>query len=132
MAEYVYVIGPLNGPFKIGYSRDVQSRLASLQIGSPVELKIHYHADAGIRGGRCVENYAHWLLRSHRRHGEWFSCLLGVACEAIATAIEQAEPMPIDKAHRTKWLNKGGTKRQRNRREQQAMAELAWQRDQYG
>lgn len=75
--EYVYVIqSPLGGAVKIGYSRDPQARLADMQVGSPVPLRLV----ATFRGGRAEERALHEALRGSRSHGEWFMPSHGMRC----------------------------------------------------
>lgn len=73
----VYFVGPKNGPIKIGYSTDVQRRLARLQSHSPVRLAVL----AVLVGGTVeVERGYHARFSRHRLHGEWFA----PNCEIIA------------------------------------------------
>lgn len=66
--EQVYFIGTEEGPVKIGRSTCVQHRLANMQTGSPVELKIL----AVVSGGRSLEREYHSYFAADRLHGEWF------------------------------------------------------------
>ena len=67
---YVYAVQArtMEGPIKIGFSINVQSRLATLTIGSPVELDLL----GFIAGSQQLERQLHGLLSSHRLRGEWF------------------------------------------------------------
>lgn len=56
------------GPIKIGTTRDLQRRLASMQAGSPVELVVL----ATVPGDSRTENALHKRLTKYRLHGEWF------------------------------------------------------------
>lgn len=39
--SYVYIIGPKKtGPYKVGHAKSVPKRLAALQTGSPVRLRV--------------------------------------------------------------------------------------------
>lgn len=64
-----YFIGGAEGPIKIGYSRDVNARLAKFQLGSPVALDIL----AITPGGEAQEAIYHARFEAHRLHGEWFN-----------------------------------------------------------
>lgn len=64
-----YFIGVEDGPIKIGYSVDVQSRFSAIQSCSPVRLKIF----AVASGGEAREEAYHYQFHEHRLHGEWFS-----------------------------------------------------------
>jgi hypothetical protein len=54
---------------KIGFTKgDVADRMAQLQTGSPVALRL-----LGIGpGGRYIERGIHDILKSFKAHGEWF------------------------------------------------------------
>ena len=57
------------GPIKIGYSRNVESRLTNLQMGSSKELFLL----GTLRGGRELEGKLHSRFNEYRLRGEWFS-----------------------------------------------------------
>jgi hypothetical protein len=78
--EKVYFIGTDAGHVKIGRSTDVQGRLASMQTGSPMPLKIL----AVVDGGRWLEREYHAYFKDHRLHGEWFTI-----CEAMVDEIRR-------------------------------------------
>lgn len=61
-----FIQGPPLSPVKIGRARDVASRMASLQTGTPHELR----ALLVLKGDR--EEEMHWRFRKHRIRGEWF------------------------------------------------------------
>jgi hypothetical protein len=60
---------PANGLIKIGVSRNVESRLATLSTASPVELRLL----GVIDGCRADEDKLHQRFAADRHHGEWFS-----------------------------------------------------------
>lgn len=71
---YVYVIGPENGPYKIGISSDIKGRIAELQVGSPVKLSLMWKELFEDRwDARRVEASLHQSLDEFRMHGEWFN-----------------------------------------------------------
>lgn len=53
---------------KVGTSKDVEARLASLRTGSPLPLELVYV----MRGSRDLEQCLHGRFESLRSHGEWF------------------------------------------------------------
>lgn len=72
--SFVYVIAPENhGPAKIGVADNPKARLASLQTGSPVKLRL---IDAiplpSRRGAHQIESLMHSIYEGCRLHGEWF------------------------------------------------------------
>lgn len=57
-----------NGRIKIGRSNSPEKRLANMQVGSPVKLKL-----IGTKnGGLAEEKHMHVVFSSHWSHGEWF------------------------------------------------------------
>jgi Meiotically up-regulated gene 113 len=73
---YVYVIGPAEAMtpvrVKIGATDcTVQSRLKSLQTGSPVLLKVLWTCEHPEPF--ALEALLHGALSQHRSHGEWFT-----------------------------------------------------------
>jgi len=65
----VYLVKADESPLvKIGTSEESLTRLYSLQLSCPVELKILHE----IPGSYELENALHHEFRSRRRHGEWF------------------------------------------------------------
>jgi Meiotically up-regulated gene 113 len=65
----VYLIGALDSSIaKIGTSRNVSTRLAALQTGSPTQL----HVLATAPGGAPLEHALHAHFQDCRLQGEWF------------------------------------------------------------
>jgi len=70
----IYLIEGLPSVFKIGKSRNVKSRLSSLQVGSPVTLKLVACIPCKyIWVPEQLEGLLHHHFREHRMHGEWFN-----------------------------------------------------------
>lgn len=89
----VYIIGPRNGPYKIGITNgSLKRRIAELQVGSPVPLLLHFDQHCSARQPRHVEAFAHLLLVDHHSHGEWFACSLDIAIAAVKRAALEAPP----------------------------------------
>jgi hypothetical protein len=83
--DSVYVIGPENGPFKIGISNDVERRLVGLQTGNPNRLTIHFsmeHPQA-----RDLEARLHAAFARDNLVGEWFETPLDTIREALIAGI---------------------------------------------
>ncbi|QPF81717.1 GIY-YIG nuclease family protein [Bradyrhizobium genosp. L] len=85
MANFVYVIGAVSGPQKIGIARDVQKRMKTIQSGSFEPLAIGFCLESPDLAVH-IESYAHWLLRDHRMSGEWFK----VSPDAAISAVKEA------------------------------------------
>jgi hypothetical protein len=79
-----FIQGIDGGPVKIGYtsSSDAQSRLASIQTGSPVKLIVR----ATLPGNVIDEAEWHRRFAEHRLSGEWFRATNGLA-DAIGQQI---------------------------------------------
>lgn len=86
--EIVYIIGPQNGPFKIGHTRDLPKRLSALQTGSHLPLQVH--ASVQSMDAQALERQAHDALKDRRIQGEWFDCDLEVACRTIGADAPKA------------------------------------------
>jgi DNA-binding XRE family transcriptional regulator len=71
--KFVYVIGPSDGPFKIGIADDVKSRRSILNVGNPEYLRIwHYHEAASEAEAKEIETELHHHYQASHIRGEWF------------------------------------------------------------
>lgn len=84
MPAYLYVIGPVDGPFKIGFANDVQKRLSAIQTSTHVDLSLH--ATIAVDNPREAESIVHDCLSQHLIRGEWFRCSKSEAISAIENA----------------------------------------------
>lgn len=66
-ADFVYFI-QAGDAIKIGLARNVAARLARLQVGCPLELRLV----ASLRGTRAVEQWLHQRYWRLSIRGEWF------------------------------------------------------------
>lgn len=88
MAGFVYIIGPKDGPFKVGSSKTVRKRLGELQVGHHLPLSVH--SKWPHTSPREVELYAQGILEPYKMRGEWFSCDLSEARCAVELAIKRS------------------------------------------
>jgi len=96
LSQYVYVIGPKCGPYKIGYASDLRQRLQNLQIGNHQKLIIHYKART--KDPVTVERLIHNELILHHIRGEWFACHRSVAIAMVQRhVIETSIDSTIDR-----------------------------------
>lgn len=111
VVAFIYIIGPSNGPVKIGYSETPQMRLNTLQRQSNETYYILGTYPVGRRRALSVERYVHWLLRDKHIDNEWFDVTREEADEAIQRAFRQDihpdYPMPRLNPHPTELS--GGT-----------------------
>ena len=64
-----FIQGVSGGSIKIGYSKDIESRIKSLQFHSPVQLTVVGWMEGSVE----LERQLHKVFSSHRLWGEWFS-----------------------------------------------------------
>lgn len=112
---FIYVIGPENGPYKVGVTTSVEARLSALQTGNHQELMVHrrYEADNLTSAGmQVVERRIHRVLKQVNIRGEWFSCDLPLIEQVIAvtgpsfkTEGEGARRRILDTLHEMEKLN---------------------------
>lgn len=80
---YIYVIGRPCHPVKIGFSENVDTRLANLQTGQPEKLGIYFEHEVIPKWARKVEKGCHVRLAIHRQEGEWFDVTPEEAIEVV-------------------------------------------------
>jgi hypothetical protein len=80
-----FIEEPQSRCVKIGYSIDPLSRLATIQTGFPVELKLL----GVLRGSRNAEQRLHQKFSEHRLNGEWFR---GEPIRAYLSAVDLQQP----------------------------------------
>jgi len=89
MSGFIYIIGPKDGPFKVGSTGRVRKRLDALQTAHPVPLAVHAQWEHPTP--RIVELEAHEILKDFRMRGEWFSCSLHKASLGVELAIKRLQ-----------------------------------------
>ena len=82
----VYVITGAHNMCKIGISTDPELRLAALQTGSHIKLKLHYVLALKTIDPRVIEEMAHRILDKYRCAGEWFDVTPIMAEDAVNAA----------------------------------------------
>lgn len=70
---YIYVIESDNGSVKIGFSKNPEKRVKSLQTGHDTKLKVVYKHEVPCDRARMVESYIHRENNYRRMKGEWFN-----------------------------------------------------------
>lgn len=97
---FIYLIGPDEGPQKIGHSMVPSRRLKQFQASHDGPLYLLGQWPVGKAIGLAVERYVHWKLRERHYRGEWFSVSREEAVAAIEAGISEAgnlhryEPIP--------------------------------------
>lgn len=75
------------GSVKIGVAANLANRLRDLQAANPSAIALVCSFGPMRRAIACqVEYRAHYLLREKRVRGEWFSCSVDEAIEAVKVA----------------------------------------------
>lgn len=69
---FIYAIGTSGSKQKIGYSRNPNQRLKTLQTGNPEQLLIHYQFEIDESVADKFEAYVHRQHNHKRLKGEWF------------------------------------------------------------
>jgi hypothetical protein len=82
----VYIISD-GRHFKIGIAVDVNKRASGIQTGSSRSVSIVHVEKVRYEDAIRVERCAHKSLQPLRRKGEWFSCTLDQAKEAVTAAL---------------------------------------------
>jgi len=87
----LYVItSQTNNLCKIGYARNLKTRISSMQCGSPVPISLaHFVYVVGRHVAVRVEAAAHEALADRWGHGEWFDTTVTEAAAAIYSAIRE-------------------------------------------
>ncbi len=77
MSFYVYAIGhQTQGPVKIGFTNNLETRLRAIQTGNPEKLHLHHFLEFDSETNmRKAEKILHETLRHKRKKGEWFDIL---------------------------------------------------------
>lgn len=88
-ANYVYVISAGPCTHKIGISVHPEGRLASLQTGSPLRMKLVFSIETEHAAN--IEWRAHSILRPNRLEGEWFDVGATTAIRAVKQAMLDLE-----------------------------------------
>lgn len=70
---FIYVIGNQTNRQKIGFSKDVQKRLSSIQTGNPEKLFLHHYVEVPKDRVRLLEKKIHTEMSYKRISGEWFN-----------------------------------------------------------
>jgi len=82
----IYVIGPAEGPYKIGYSGNPSHRLSTLQVGTTDFLHLHYREETETSKAKVIEKLIHRQLGHKRIRGEWFNVTLDEAISEVKFA----------------------------------------------
>ena len=57
--QYIYVIGPEDGPQKIGITNNLKHRLKAIQTGNPEKLYVHHFEEVDPKKVRKLEKKIH-------------------------------------------------------------------------
>lgn len=88
---YLYVIGRVDGPVKVGISSTPGARLSAIQTGCPFAIELIFAVKFPDRVHALKhEQIFHEVHDQKRLHGEWFRLEADLAIESIETAVEYA------------------------------------------
>ncbi|BEV44788.1 GIY-YIG nuclease family protein [Afipia carboxidovorans] len=90
--HWVYVIafkkdGVFSGPVKVGYTKNLESRLKSIQTGCPGAIDFAYVFEMPNKeAARYLEGSFHGTQSERRAHGEWYDCEPVIAIHILCIA----------------------------------------------
>jgi hypothetical protein len=76
---------------KIGISHNIPQRIAGMQADNPFKITLALYRTIRHEAANTIETAVHQALAAFHVRGEWFSCDLSVAKEAIRRAIAEGE-----------------------------------------
>lgn len=85
--HWIYVIGDTASPYKIGFTKDPDKRLKTLQTGNPKKLQIHYKEQINENEVKYIEKQIHNELKRKQVSGEWFNISLDDAISEVKYAV---------------------------------------------
>jgi len=85
--HWIYIIGDTESPYKIGFTKDPEKRLSTLQTGNPKKLTIHYKEQINENEVKFIEKQIHKELKRKKISGEWFDISLDDAIAEIKYAV---------------------------------------------
>lgn len=95
---YVYVIrAAFDTAIKVGFARNVPTRIAELQTGNPRPLNLLYV----LPGDRRLERGLHLCLQGVRRVGEWFD---GPKVDPFLEAVRQLADRMVEACDQTRQV----------------------------
>ena len=74
--SFIYIIGPENGPYKIGHSVNPDKRCSQLQTGRLEKIRVLYTKEIDKEIVEVIEKLIHKQLSVHKVRGEWFNLSL--------------------------------------------------------
>lgn len=97
----VYVIGPEDGPYKVGIAGDPVRRLSEIQTGNHLPMRLHFVAEAV--NAKAKETALHVAMKAWSIGGEWFKCALS---EIESLFIEHGlEPVKMGAGRKAKVID---------------------------
>lgn len=85
--SYIYVIGNDQSPYKIGFTKDIDKRLQTLQTGNHQKLFVHYKEQINEEEIKFIEKQIHKELMRKKVSGEWFDVSLDDAILEVKYAV---------------------------------------------
>ena len=85
--SFIYVIGDNASPYKIGFTKDPNKRLKSLQTGNPSKLNMLYKQEINESETKFIEKQIHNVLKRKQVSGEWFDITLEDAILEVKYAV---------------------------------------------
>ena len=86
---WIYVLGHEDGPQKVGFSNDPDTRARTLKVAGRPHFIVHYRHEVPPHDVRFIEQLAHHLLEDKALGREWFDVTPDEAARAVASAVER-------------------------------------------
>lgn len=103
--SFIYIIGPENGPYKIGHSVDPDKRCSQLQTSRLERIRVLYKREVNKEIVEVMEKLIHKQLSIHKIRGEWFNLKLEDMIMEIDYAFIRWEDVPnLKEKYRLKLL----------------------------
>lgn len=87
----VYFAQQRSGAIKVGWTINLDGRLAALRTSAASEIELLAEVD----GDKRTESYFHHLLADYRAHGEWFHPTATVLCLVDRVKREGVDCIPV-------------------------------------
>jgi hypothetical protein len=94
----LYMIGPSDGPKKIGIASDPASRLQNLQIGCWLELRLWWSVPLPPGLDMDFEARVHRVLKLHHIRGEWFNVEPANTLVLVESLLKRPVKQPVFRA----------------------------------
>lgn len=97
--SYLYVIGPKEGPYKLGFSVNPKKRTKQLQTGMNLDIEVFYMKEVEKTIVKFLEKLLHKEIKRYRIRGEWYNLTLEEAIAEVDFIVIRYESYGEDLEH---------------------------------